>query len=471
MSLALIGLDGLSWNIILNYYLKFRCFKRTLNIAKHGLKGINICIPPYTPPSWTSIFTGVNAKKHGIYSFKKVYVENGMLKTRFVTANDINYPRLNELLVMNGFEGMVVNQYFTYPVNSWYNRHQVVVFDDLSPEFIYPDKYKKYLKFFIRPKHVRDRKTLLKKCYEYLFLKIEGIHKLENEVNPDFLIVIFKETDVIMHRLPYIITATLNEDVINIFTILDEFIDNVAKRYRYVSLVSDHGFGIYITRINVLGILSEYGLVSSSRDIISSLVMHILKYRAFGLATYALLISKKGLDIFYKLRSFLRSRMTQARTYKKKDFMLDDVDSDDAFIIFAKDDKTCNRIKLALISYVGSLFENIETIKDGTCKLLIVPKAGLHYMNDYSLSKSTMVHFAAARHSPLGMFIIYGPNIPNTVKILRNTDITPTIMAILKIPLATHFDGKPALENSTITYLNYIKKWKVLKKIIKLSSK
>jgi len=50
-------------------------------------------IIPYTAPSWTTVATGVNPGKHGIFNFIKPYGEIGVVK-----SDEVMYPRINEVL-------------------------------------------------------------------------------------------------------------------------------------------------------------------------------------------------------------------------------------------------------------------------------------------------------------------------------------------------------------------------------------
>ena len=70
MRTFVLGLDCASWRL-LNF---FSCNLSNINFIKEkGLYGtLDTGIPPSTPPSWTTLSTGVNPGKHGIYGFTKI---------------------------------------------------------------------------------------------------------------------------------------------------------------------------------------------------------------------------------------------------------------------------------------------------------------------------------------------------------------------------------------------------------------
>ena len=109
--IAVVGLDGLSWNILLPL-LRRNLLKNLRTILTKSIYGILECIPPLTPPSWISIFTGVHTSKHGVLSFTKPSIVDGIVKWRLYTGWDVKYPYLNELLAINGMKGVVIDPIF-----------------------------------------------------------------------------------------------------------------------------------------------------------------------------------------------------------------------------------------------------------------------------------------------------------------------------------------------------------------------
>ncbi|MGH2748837.1 MAG: alkaline phosphatase family protein, partial [Actinomycetota bacterium] len=65
----LLGLDGMTFSV-LGPAFEAGHMPRLQRLLEGGASGIlTSTIPPYTPPGWTSIFTGVNPGRHGIFGF------------------------------------------------------------------------------------------------------------------------------------------------------------------------------------------------------------------------------------------------------------------------------------------------------------------------------------------------------------------------------------------------------------------
>jgi predicted AlkP superfamily phosphohydrolase/phosphomutase len=65
----LLGLDGMTFDV-LNPAFEAGHMNNLKKLLASGASGVlTSTVPPYTPPGWTSIFTGVNPGKHGIFGF------------------------------------------------------------------------------------------------------------------------------------------------------------------------------------------------------------------------------------------------------------------------------------------------------------------------------------------------------------------------------------------------------------------
>ena len=148
-SVAIIGIDGLSWSVLAKYLPYLPSIRRLLSSS---VRGSLLCEPPITPPSWTSIFTGVPPEKHKVLGFTK-YVKRGLkLDHSLYTAADVKFPRISEILAFHDLSSVLVNCILSYPPSAWYNKKHVIVYDILSPrEFIYPKRFSHYLKYFRYP--------------------------------------------------------------------------------------------------------------------------------------------------------------------------------------------------------------------------------------------------------------------------------------------------------------------------------
>ena len=84
-----IGLDGASYDIIRTAMIQGKMpFLKNLFEKKRNIVKLRSTIPSSTAPSWTSMMTGVNPGKHGIYDF---LIHNGF-KERPARYSDVKKP-------------------------------------------------------------------------------------------------------------------------------------------------------------------------------------------------------------------------------------------------------------------------------------------------------------------------------------------------------------------------------------------
>src|ERR687895_2703800 len=84
----MLGLDGATYSVLDPAFEAGHMpkFKSLLDRSASGT--LVSTIPPYTPPEWTSIFTGVNPGRHGIFGFMlgNVQRKGGLVRLDRVAA-------------------------------------------------------------------------------------------------------------------------------------------------------------------------------------------------------------------------------------------------------------------------------------------------------------------------------------------------------------------------------------------------
>ena len=109
---VVIGIDGATWNAIIPLINqdKLPNFKKMMNEGSYGNLTSN---PPISPPSWTSLSTGMTPENHGIETF---YVfKQGELEPIPVNSMMVKTKTVWELLSENGFKVGVNNWLVTWP--------------------------------------------------------------------------------------------------------------------------------------------------------------------------------------------------------------------------------------------------------------------------------------------------------------------------------------------------------------------
>jgi len=115
-SIAVIGLDGMSWSILEALFDRgVMPFLKSLVHRGSFTATLKSTLPPSTCPAWTSIATGVNPGKHNVYSFLSISRGDLGFESKVVTARDVRYPRIHELVGMFKAKSLVINLPATYP--------------------------------------------------------------------------------------------------------------------------------------------------------------------------------------------------------------------------------------------------------------------------------------------------------------------------------------------------------------------
>jgi len=265
--ICLIGLDGVGLRN-LNSILSSLTLNRISLIVNKGFVSSFTSIPPYTPSTWTSIFSGVNPGKHGIFGFFKVVRSKGEFKVSLANSFDIMYPRIFEILSFHGLKSIIVNVPLVLPIKGIIgHRNLVVVSDWASPiQLIYPRRYEdKYREFLIKPPHewwAIDERNYIKKIESFLENRINMYLDLLERVNFNLYIIVFSELDWIMHKVPDIIVGRRVNLVYKVCSLIESFVHKAIELCDLVILISDHGFRIAKMFLSINSILAEKNLLS-----------------------------------------------------------------------------------------------------------------------------------------------------------------------------------------------------------------
>ena len=269
-SIAVIGLDGMSWSILEALFDRgVMPFLKSLVHRGSFTATLKSTLPPSTCPAWTSIATGVNPGKHNVYSFLSISRGDLGFESKVVTARDVRYPRIHELVGMFKAKSLVINLPATYPPE--YNtalKTSVVVSDWLSPEIkAYPAGYEELAKAL--KTHLVSKATAKPpKIYKLMEERVERISfetlNVLEKFRPDLMFIVFSEPDWIMHRDPLFLKGDNMHLASKMFNIIDDFIKEIYNVFDHMIFVSDHGFSLYEKGISVVSILKRRGIKARS---------------------------------------------------------------------------------------------------------------------------------------------------------------------------------------------------------------
>ncbi len=263
-----VGIDALTWSL----YEKLRSQGYFAGIEKllsrGAIKGSVKCVPPYTPPIWTSIASGVNPGKHGVIGFFDV--DRLGRPTRLNTALDVKVPRLHDIVSYEGGSSLVGGLPFTVkPVIPF---RGAVIPDRFMPEApAAPDwverVYRARLKEAEEALGGGDEEEV---CGIAAFDKAlaETVYDILGEMEKEFNLVflVFSIIDGFMHNMPEIASqVNRSRCVKEALESIDRLIDFIVERYGdedLVVILSDHGIAPTNLAVAVNKILYDEGLLS-----------------------------------------------------------------------------------------------------------------------------------------------------------------------------------------------------------------
>jgi predicted AlkP superfamily phosphohydrolase/phosphomutase len=284
----LLGLDGATYNV-LDPAFEAGHMARFRSLLERGARGVlTSTIPPYTPPGWTSIFTGTNPGRHGVFGFTLGHAQD---PRGLVRLDRVRTPAIWNAAGAQGAHTGLFNVPMTYPpppVDGW------AVSGMLTPEgggdtpegFTFPDELAQRIaataggyQIDVRVNYEEDWKTtaIIDRLSANLARKRRALHLLlEESSDLTLLFAVLEAPDRLMHcHYKYIDprcehysqaqAAPIRERVWEFFDEMDEVIADLlswAGSDGFVVTMSDHGFGPKDKVVNVNLLLRQWGLLS-----------------------------------------------------------------------------------------------------------------------------------------------------------------------------------------------------------------
>lgn len=194
-------------------------------------------IPDMTPPSWTSVFTGVGPGEHGIYGFLqpvkgRIVVTSAADRKVRAIWNTMD-PRCQKVLL-----GVPI----TYPVEQI---NGTMISDPLlsleSTRWIHPAELRDEVRALGYEKcfSVEGGKLSLRSLCDSIETKSRVFSVLLERYDWCFAAIVFREADWALHRFP-----ASNEKTVSVFKALDSALGRVLRQVderTTILIVSDHG--------------------------------------------------------------------------------------------------------------------------------------------------------------------------------------------------------------------------------------
>jgi predicted AlkP superfamily phosphohydrolase/phosphomutase len=263
-----IGLDGATLDLILPWVDegKLPAFAKILAGGTSGR--LQSTVPPMTFPAWTSLMTGKNPGKHGIYDFTER--EPGGYGIRFVNANWVKAKTIWRLLSDAGRRVAAVSVPVTYPPEP-VNGLMISGFDapgmgrgkadarSMYPASLYQELLDEVGGYVISANAAALSGTAdraLRAVLATMDQKIRCAKYLYRKEPWDVFMIVLGETDAIAHHFwkhhdpasPFHAPGPYRDAILSVYQRADTFIgDMLGQAWEGTTLlvVSDHGVGGY----------------------------------------------------------------------------------------------------------------------------------------------------------------------------------------------------------------------------------
>jgi len=216
-------------------------------------------IPPLTPPMWTSITSGVNPGKHGVFAFYR-YNSSGKALCLH-NALTVRHPRIHDMTSYFGLRSLVIN----LPLFGWppIKIRGAYVSEYFSPKhYASPDKLNKvFMKYY---SECEKSKGACKYAYWNIALAETLVYALET-MDFDYIFVMFDIVDRLIHKDPDKLLNPKLKCIVEAFNAIDKAIKTLIHRYfdeALIIVVSDHGADFVKKEILINAILAEKGLIT-----------------------------------------------------------------------------------------------------------------------------------------------------------------------------------------------------------------
>ncbi len=461
-----LGFDGLDWEMA-NVWIREGLLPNLRRLAEEGASGrLLSTVPPTTPPGWTSITTGVNPGKHGLFDFVRVTRADGSWNFELVNSTHKRAPELWDYV-----EGsIVINLPVSYPPR---RINGIMVTGMLTPsreaEFTYPPEFREWIlrripeyTFGLQWSAYGDRKEeFMQDLVKITNQKIQLFWSLfERDWRLMFFVI--TETDRIQHLLWG--EPEMREYLARLDGFLGEVLDRVQRDGSInLFVVSDHGFGPIEKLFYVNSFLRERGYLRLRRrageKVLRALGLDREKLRGILFCTGLIRLYRR---LSPKAREALKAALpgksnpeydfdlaaTRAFMYgmggiylsasgEEREELIRELKED---LLNLRDPETGERVVEAVYRreelYSGPYVAEAPD-------LVVAPKPRYsveRHVRGSAIERSTLKR---ADHTPNGVFFALGPDVARGVSVEAVVyDVAPTVLHSLGLPVPVNVDGR-----------------------------
>lgn len=482
-----IGWDGGTWSIAAPLAAEGR-LPALSALREGGAEGVLETVPNMnSAPAWSTIVTGRNPGRHGIFYFDEPVP--GTYRRRVVNASRRTGPTLWRLASDAGKRIVVVNVPISYPAEE-VNGYLVAGLDTPSkslPGFTHPEDLTRRLPDVFDDYMVEPgigslaRAGKWEEAKRQLYVSVGGWAGVTSRLMDeewDLVFVVFTPTDMAQH---FFWEGEHRKVVERVYEIHDEHTAELVAKARSqdpdvnVVIVADHGGAVNTRGPEFMPIwLEDQGLTVKTRAGLKSRVMKA----GFDIANRTLTREQKQALArrLPRLREQAESEsvvsgMDWSRTKAYSDGLRDEVwinaagrepegiVPSDGYDALAKEvseaiseirEVGTGRRVVDSARPRGELYHGpyLERAPDITLRFAIdVDRYCRGFEVSTKAARDRMAEVAAmdpptsGGHSPQGMFVANGPNVRQAPVSGRLEDVTPTVLALLGVPVPADLDG------------------------------
>jgi predicted AlkP superfamily phosphohydrolase/phosphomutase len=260
-----VGLDGATLDLI-ESWANAGILPTLKRLMDEGVWGrLRSTLPPITGPAWTSLATGTNPGKHGVYDF--LGRQPGTYRLASFNASHRHGASLWRILSQAGKKVGVLNVPLTYPpepLDGFLTSGLLTPPD--AEDYCYPEEIGRGLRaavpdYVVQPGGNFDASgreaELLQILREMSAMRMEAARHLSRAIDWDFFMVVFMATDAVQHAFWHFMDDThsrhpadalpeIRYSIRDCYSQLDGYLADLLEMVdddTHVIVMSDHGFG------------------------------------------------------------------------------------------------------------------------------------------------------------------------------------------------------------------------------------
>lgn len=471
----ILGLDGATFDIIKPMAEKLPAMSKVFEKGAWGV--LRSTVPATTPPAWTSISSGVNPGKHGLFDFWHITSNHELVLNNSL---DKKAPEIWDYLLEEYV--IVAHLPFSYPpkiINGIMTTGMLT--PDAKSHHTLPDSEREIINklfpdydFEINWREYRGRRRALFNKVEQLLEQREGLLKYLISKNWRLMMFIITETDRAQHV--FWGTEVVEEVYRRIDGIIEYLLELADRGALNLFIVSDHGFRSVTKRFGVNVFFEKMGYLKYKDETRGR--VHALKDRLFE-HTKKLLDSRHTDRVINNIPEEMVARVFRSVNKGFKDkLLLGDIDwPETKAFMFGSGCVYIN--KESAFREHGVAERDVDQLKDELSELLLGitdpsdgspviervvrgedayngpfadlgPDLVIEFAEGYSPSQQrTSVLFQEdglmnADHHPDGIFLSYGEDIAEGAFLgeLSLYDTVPTVLHALGSGIPAELDGE-----------------------------